>query len=641
MADAVASHLGRFPPFDQLPEDVLEDLATKIHVLYLEADEVVFEQGEPAKRELFVVKKGLVALSRSLDEQLELLDLCDEGDLFGVRALLGSGVYSASARAREESLLYAIPFDLFEPLMTAHPRVAMCLAAGFAAELPKVRDQMLSTTAEARRQLGAGTRLDDSTYRIVEPQRDVVTCRLETSVQEAARRMAERRVGSILIASEENLPLGIVTDRDLRNKVLSQGLDPAATSVVEIMSSPVVTVQEPQAISALVARVMQLNLHHFCVTEDGTPGSPIIGIISEHDVLIAQGGHPTALLQKISKTQDPTQLAILRDRVEQLVEDYLSQEAAVGFVCDVVSRINDALIRSALAHARNALEAEGMQSPDLPFCWLGFGSDGREEQLLRTDLDNGIVYADPPPEQQESAHSYFVALGRRAVDVLVAAGFSRCAGDIMASNPDITASLSDWKKRFSRWIRVPEQKALMYANIFFDLRPLDGDCHLAQELQQHIFTEMDQERAFVSFLAHNALLNPPPLSFFRSFVVERSGKHVDEFDIKARAMMPLSDAARVLACDLRVLEPTNTVARFELIGRVEPSLGPLCHEGAMAYEILLRCRALAGLRNKSSGRYVDVRRMTKLERQSLRNTFAVIKDLQHALASRYRTDYFR
>lgn len=641
MVDAVAGHLGRFPPFDQLPEEALGELAAKTQILYLEADEAVFEQGDSAKAELFVVKKGLVALSRGLDEQLELLELCDEGDLFGVRALLGSGVYSASARAREESLLYAIPFADFEPLMTAYPQVAMYLAAGFAAELPKVRDQILSATAAARRQLGTGTRLDDSSYRIVEPQRDVVACRPETSIQEAARRMANRRVASILIESEENLPLGIVTDRDLRNKVLSEGRDPVATPVAEIMSSPVVCVQQPQTISALVARVMQLGLHHFCVTEDGTPDSPVTGIISEHDVLIAQGGHPTALLHRISKTRDPEQLANLRDRVEQLVEDYLSQEASVGFVCDVVSRINDALVRSALAHARSALEEEEQLSTDLPFCWLGFGSDGREEQLLRTDLDNGIVYADPPPEEQESAHDYFVALGRRAVGVLVAAGFKRCAGDIMASNPEITSSLSRWKQRFSRWIRVPEQKALMYANIFFDLRPLDGDCHLARQLQEHIFAEMEHERGFINFLAHNALLNPPPLSFFRSFLVERSGKHVDAFDIKARAMMPLSDAARVLACDLRLRAPTNTIARFEQIGRVEPSLASLCHEGGMAYEILLRCRALAGLRAKNSGRYVDVNNMSKLERQSLRNTFAVIKDLQHSLASRYRTEYFR
>jgi CBS domain-containing protein len=641
MTDAIAGHLGRFPPFDQLPEEVLGELSAKIHVLYLEADEVVFQQGEPAAGELFVVKKGVVALSRGLDDQLELLELCDEGDLFGVRALLGSGTYSASARAREESLVYAIPFADFEPLMTAHPQVAMYLAAGFAAELPKVRDQILSATAQARRQLGTGTRLDDSAYRTVEPQRDVVTCRSETTIQEAARRMAQRRVGSILIASEENLPLGIVTDRDLRNEVLSQGRDAATTTVAEIMSSPVVCVQAPQTVSSLVARVMQLGLHHFCVTEDGTPETRITGIISEHDVLITQGGHPTALLHKISKTRDPAQLATLRDRVEQLVEDYLTQEAAVGFVCDIVSRINDSLIRSALLYARGALAEEGQPPPDLPFCWLGFGSDGREEQLLRTDLDNGIVYTDPAPEQQESAHAYFVALGRRTIDVLVAAGFSRCLGDIMASNPEITAPLGRWKQRFSRWIRVPEQKALMYANIFFDLRPLDGDCDLARQLQDHIFAEMEQERGFINFLAHNALLNPPPLSFFRSFVVERSGKHVDDFDIKARAMMPLSDAARVLACDLRIRAPTNTIARFEHIGRAEPSLASLCHEGAMAYEILLRCRALAGLRSGTSGRYVDIKHMSKLERQSLRNTFAVIKDLQHALGSRYRTEFFR
>jgi CBS domain-containing protein len=638
LVDTVRAHLGQFPPFDALSPQDLGAIVSAVRIRYLEVDEVVFREGEAARDWFYVVRKGCVALNRAPGD---LVDLSDEGDIFGIRALLGNRVYSATAAAREDSLVYEVPWPVFGEVMARAPQVALHLAAGFAAELPRMRERMLEATSDLHRAPGGAGAATDSD-RVVEPTRAVLTTPPDATVAAAAQAMSARKVGSILVVDAASRPVGIVTDTDLRTQVVARARDPNQTRIADIMSSPVRTVRAPQTVGDLMGALMQSGLRHFCFTEDGTPNSAVVGMASERDLLRAQGGQPSLLMKRIDRCRSPDELARLRDQAEDFVADALERGARMAFLCTVMAGIQDALIRSAVAVAQADLQAAGREPPPGGFCWLSFGSEGRQEQLLRTDLDQAIVYADPAPEAVEATQDYYVALGARATDVLVHAGYQRCPGGIMASNPELTGPLAAWQARFSRWIRTPEPRALMLANIFFDLRPVVGDAALADALVRHVFAEIKEERAFLPFLARSALHNPPPLSFFRGFVVERSGDHADTFDIKARAMMPLADAARVLVYDLG-LDPRGdtTAGRFRRVGQAEPGRAQLADEAAMAYEILMRIRTQEGLRNRDSGRYVAIERLNKLERRSLRNTFEVIADVQRMLSSRYRLDYLR
>ncbi len=405
------------------------------------------------------------------------------------------------------------------------------------------------------------------------------------------------------------------------------------------MSSPVLTVDEQTTLSSMIATVMKKHLHHFAVTEDGTPHTPVVGIVSEHDILKTQGSHPTVILTEISRAKTRERLRVLRDQAEELLRQYLQDEVGMGFLSNMISEINDTLIRRAIRLSLLELAGRGMEPP-VPFCWLALGSEGREEQLLRTDQDNAILYADPG-EDDGAAERFFLELGELVVDILVEAGFKRCPGDVMASNPKWNQPLAEWKRCFSQWIREPENVAVMHTNIFFDFRPVYGEQSLAAELKGHIFERIKVDRAFLSFFALNATGNPPPLSFFRNMIVERSGEHRDAFDIKARAMMPLADAARVLVYDLGIDIYGSTAERWQRIGETHEHLARLASEAGMAYEILMRIRALEGLNRGTSGRYVHIKELNKLERQTLRNTFSVVKDVQLMLTSRYRTEFLR
>lgn len=630
----VAGRLGRYAPFDRLESEVLQRVASSVRIRYLERDEMVFEEGQDAKPEFYVVVKGEVAVSQHVDGQTVLIDVCDDGDIFGVRALLAERKYAARTQAKDDTLLYVLPKQVLDDLMRDEPRVAMFFAAGFAADLPqRIDTNRLEAVRAARLHERAKDTGDD--VRRVDPVRDVLTCSTDTSIGQAAMLMSQRNVGSILIVDAERRPIGIVTDSDLRSKVVSQARD-VSSHISDIMSSPVLTIDDQTTLSSLIATVMKKHVHHFAVTEDGTSSSPVVGIVSEHDILKTQGSHPTVILTEISRAKTRERLRMLRDQAEDLLRRYLEDEVGMGFLSNMITEINDTLIRRAI---RLSLEELG-QEPPVPFCWLALGSEGREEQLLRTDQDNAIVYADTD-ESEAGAEDFFLELGRRVVETLVEAGFARCPGDVMACNPKWNQPLSNWKRYFSDWIREPEKIAVMHTNIFFDLRPVHGDDSLAHALKSHIFERIKTDRAFLTFFAQNATQNPPPLSFFRNMIVERSGEHRDAFDIKARAMMPLADAARVLIYDLGINIYGSTAERWERIAETDETLARLSDEAAMAYEILMRIRAMEGLQRGTSGRYVYIKELNKLERQTLRNTFSVVKDVQLMLTSRYRIDFLR
>ena len=164
---------------------------------------------------------------------------------------------------------------------------------------------------------------------------------------------------------------------------------------------------------------------------------------------------------------------------------------------------------------------------------------------------------------------------------------------------------------------------------------------LIENLNAHLYTEMDKEHGFVNFLAQNALDSPPPLSFFKSFIVERGGDHKDEFDIKGRAMMPLSQAARVLILSHQEPDITHTVDRFEKLAELEPQNEDVYHEAAMAYELMIRYRALNGFRNHNSGRFIHPGGLNKIERQTLKYAFRTIEALQSSLRTRFNLAFFR
>ncbi len=643
LSTRVSEFLAAFPPFSYLSPEQLQTLSVSIQMEFHAKGDIIFSAGTPHGDSAFVVRQGSVSISRpSAEIGPQLIDICDEGDIFGMAALLSDKEYLVTATAAEECMIYILPWKVFSKLMEENSRVALFFAAGFASGLPihsdyKKREKAMKDLSATDRSLSA---LQEEDALIIDGSKGIIGCSPETSIQQAAEIMSKHNVGSIIIKNKEDHPLGIITDTDFRKKVVT-GRIPIDDPVETIMSSPVFTVHREIPVANIILHMMNRKIRHLVITEDGTPDSRGVGIISEHDVLLLHGNNPAVLVKEMHQAKTPEKLASIRNRASDLVTHYLDQEISITFISGIITEINDALIHRAITLSVEKLESEGIKMPGIRWCWLSLGSEGRKEQLLRTDQDNALVYEDPEPGQEEAVKKAFLSLATEVTQILELCGFEKCPSDIMARNPRWCAPISEWKKIFYKWIAVPEPLSLMNSTIFFDFRAGHGDTGLADELRLFIDEEIKKEKMFLPFLAKNALQNPPPLSFMRNLIVERSGEHKNHFDIKLRGMMPLADAARVLCLDMNIHGAWSTFERYQKIAEADPAHRHMAEEAAIAYGIMMRFRALNGIENGDSGRYMDPEKLGKIDRQTLRNSFQTIEDIQSMLRSRYPLEFIR
>ncbi len=634
--ERVAEFVGQFPPFHLLEPADLIRLISKTEIRFKAAGEILFKENEQPENFFFMVRKGKVKIYLA-QEGNRLIDECDEGDIFGVRPLIAKEPYLASAQVEEDALLYALPVHIFEQLLEKNPKLALYFAAGFASGRPAARKNFLQTSGGQvfeHSHLKKFTQLKETTT--ITFSDAPVVCNIYHSIREAAEKMTLAGSSSIVVVSENQSPIGIITDTDFRAKVAT-GAYKIDKSVTDIMSSPVFTISPHTTNGEAMVHMMQQGIHHLCITEGGSPEDRLLGTLSDEQLLVMEGRSPAALLRGIKKATSATEIKYLLNFADSLVEGYVEAQVNPPYISGVMTALNDAVIGRCLELA----QFEMGQMAAVDFCWLSLGSEGRGEQIIRTDQDNALVYADPHTGQEEEVKTYFLTLAQRANEMLAEAGFEYDPAGIMAGNHQWCMSYTSWCQTFEHWIQQPDQDNILLSTIFFDFRGVYGNLSLATQLSLRLHEMLKVQTKFLSFMAKDALSNPPPLSFFRNFVVEKSGSHKDEFDLKLRAMLPLVDAARVLALQHALVGINNTPERFRSVAQKESSSAEIMHEAAMAFEILQGFRARFAIADGSSGRYIQPEKLNKIHRQTLRNVFSIISEIQQLLEVRFQTAYIR
>jgi CBS domain-containing protein len=278
-----------------------------------------------------------------------------------------------------------------------------------------------------------------------------------------------------------------------------------------------------------------------------------------------------------------------------------------------------------------------MGPPPVPYCWLLMGSEGRREQTFRTDQDNAIIYADPRDEgEAEAAQKYFAAFAEKAIDHLVNCGYPLCPGEIMARNPRWCQPLSVWKEYFANWISTPDPEELLNVTIFFDFRPGHGKTALAQELRTFLNEQSRRQEIYLLHLTRECMAVRAPLSFFKSFIVEKDGEHKNKLDLKTRGLTPFVNFARVLALKYGVRE-TNTLARMQVLAEEGHIGGELWISAREAYEMQMQLRIIHQLAQIEEGilpdNHIDPGQLTDLEKKMLKESFAVVERLHGVLRS--------
>jgi CBS domain-containing protein len=611
----VAQFISAFPPFDLLPEAALSDVAQSIDVVYAAANDYLFRENDVPLNHFFVVRKGSV---RIISNNV-LIDQCDEGDVFGVRVLLANDRYLADAEVEENAVLYCIPAERFKQIMTDNPQVANYFISGFASgkSLPQTPFRILSS-APAPSTFMSGVQ-------VINGNCDVVHCAPSTTIKAAALAMMEKGVGSIVIVDKQGCPLGIITDKDLRNKVAT-GLVSIDEPASKIMSAPVITVLNQLSQTDYLVEMLAHRVHHLCITNDGTASSPITGMITEHDLLLQQGNNPALILKEVDRAQSIDRLIALRKQVSLLLRKHIDENMPVEVTMRLATAITERITQKVIEMAMDDIG----QAP-VSFCWLALGSLGRGEQILQTDQDHALVY-------QEGDHQdYFLRLAKEVSSLLERLGHPKDPADVSAENPKWCLTLNAWKAQFTKWIETPDPDSILHTTIFLDFRPVYGNRDLANELRQHIFNVQTKAEWFTTLLARDALQTPSPLSFFRNLVVERSGEYKDRFDIKLRVLLPLVDCARVMAIDQKI-DAVHTPTRYMLLAQRMPNRATLMESAAEATNFIIRLKAESGFSNNDGGRYIEPKHLNKLNRQMLRTIFSTLDDLQQMVKSHFQTD---
>lgn len=635
----IANELRRFPPFSMLPEEAVRSLATHVSVRVLVKGDRVWEQGEGPEGELIFLERGRVEYVLHVEDHTELIDVRDVGDLLGLTALITGEPFTIEAQVVEDCLLYVIPWAPVQELLDEHDaarnyvRRHLSWTTRVGADLPIPEPTEAALGGRSKNILQA--HLDGATFIQPRPGDRLLTGAPDLSIREAARRMAERRVPSILVVDEEGRPLGIVTNTMLVRHVVVREESPDE-SVFTIMASPVVTVSAGSSATAALLLMLRRRIGQVCVTEDGTTGSRALDICSEKDLLAQSGHHPVGLLREFREARSPARFRELSDDLAAIVRSYLEAGVSAIFIGQMCAELNDELVHRLLELAIEDLDRRGTSLPAVPWAWMSVGSDGRREQILRTDMDNAIVFGSSgDPDTDEEHRSRFLDLGERVVSGLVACGFSRCQGGVMASNPQWCRTDAEWSAELAAIDYHTEPGALLRAVVLYDMRYVAGDETVVARVRGPALDRACADDGIQRRLAELVVDTPPPLNFFGRFIVERRGSRAGEFDVKNRAMAPLRDAARLLSFRHGLARRHSTGGRWDSVRRQVGGWSEIAALARDGYDDLMSFRTLNGVRRGDSGRFVDPEALTPLERARLVNVFDIVRMVQSTVRGEF------
>jgi len=603
----IVQFLRSVPGFDELEDAQLLTVAKSIQIAYYRRGEDILTIGNE-NHYLHIVRSGAVELR---DDDERIMARLAESDCFGFPSLMNETPARNHSVAIEDSLVYHVAGKAFARLRRENVRFDTWFIRALTDRL------MLQPTVPSLRGV-SGSQVSTLVGR------PPVSFEVGTTIRDVAAKMVEERVSAMLITDAGDVR-GIVTDRDIRARVVAKGLG-AETSVTDIMTPDPITLEGDALAYEAALMMMQNHIHHLPVTENGK----LIGMVSRSDFMRLETEHPLYLVSDIGRQTTADGVARACKRLPGLIVGQIESDANGEQLGKFITTITDTVTKQLLRIA----EAE-LGPPPCEYAWVAMGSQGRSEQSAKSDQDNALLLSDQATEADDA---YFAAMAKVVNDGLDACGYVYCPGNVMASNPKWRQPLAQWQKYFNKWITVPEQKALMHANIFFDLRCIYGACDLVDELKNSIRNTAKKNELFLALMAKNAMTYQPPLGFFRQFVLERSGEHKNTLDLKLHGIMPIVEIARIrslAAGELRITT-RNRLKAAAKAGEITVDDAASLTDALDFIEQLRVEHQGAQLRSgKPPDNYLAPASLSPLVRQNLKSAFSQIRISQSALLNRF------
>jgi CBS domain-containing protein len=602
----VGAFLARYPPFDGLDAQALQAVAGQVRIEFFPAGATILEPEGPPASFLYVVRTGSV----DVVDDGRVVDSMGEGETFGGLSMLGQVHPTATVRAEEDTICYLIPKD------ASMRALGTPGGAGFmGAVLRRWRARAASSdvvTGIERRAVGSMVR------------RSPVTCRPERSVADAARLMAKERVSCLLVEAEHGW--GILTDRDLRSRVLAAGLDPV-TPVSEVMTVPAVLTPTTAMAGEVLLDMLAGGRHHAPVAD---AEGRLVGVVTDTDLMGLERESPFALKSAIERAGNEQEAVEAAGGLPATVAGLV--EASVDPV-DIGHIVG--LARDALTGRLAELAMGELGEPPVPWAWLALGSQARHEQALRTDQDHALAF-DPGDHSREDVDPYFAELAARVTNGLEASGIPRCNGDAMAVNPALRRSVMGWAEAFRAWMNDPGIEGSILTSIVFDHRRVAGPLDPGPTLDRVVAAAADRYPQFLRHLARRALDRTPPTGFVRDFVVEAKGEHAGRLDVKHGGITIISNLARAYAIragrtEKRTLERLRAARES---GQIDEDTRAALEEAfRLLWQIRLEHQAAQVRSGEDPDDFVDPRTLGPIARQGLKEAFRIVAREQRTLAA--------
>lgn len=619
--------LQRFPPFNQMEHSHLAYLVEQCQLRFYACGESIVKPADGPVEHFYIVKQGRVVGERQhlVKPGVETTFEITSGECFPLAALLGERATRTEHLAGEDTFCLQLNKAAFIRVFSMSEVFRDFALRGVSSLLDQVNQQVRQRAVET-----LGTQYSLNTPLGELAMRHPVVCAGDTSLREAVRLMHEQQVGSIVVVDAQRYPTGIFTLRDLRQVVASADADLGAPIERHMTVKPFYLSPQASAFDAAMA-MTERHIAHVCLVENRR----LCGVVSERDLFSLQRVDLVHLARTIRHAPRLDTLVSLRGEISQLVERMLAHGASSTQITQIITLLNDHTVCRVI---ELALAERG--DPGVPFSWLCFGSEGRREQTLHTDQDNGILFEAADSTEADAIRARLLPLAQYINQCLAQCGFTLCKGNVMAGNPDLCLSRSEWARRFAGFVREASPENLLGSSIYFDLRVVWGDEQGCEQLRQGLLDQVADNRIFQRMLADNALRQRPPVGRLREFVLTRQGNDkAATLDLKVQGLTPFVDGARLLALANGV-GACNTLERLRQLvakGVIEPLDGAAYEE---AYHFIQQTRMQQHQRqardNLPYSNRLDPDSLNHLDRRILREALRQAQRLQSSLALRYQ-----
>ena len=600
----IAQYVCLQAPFTLLDSSAYEYFVNHLDIIYLTREnQTQWLQSENPK--LFLIRSGLYDL---VDGKGDVVTRLAQGDYFGFPSLLTGEAIQNRLEVQKEGIVYMLSQTHFDFLRREYKSFEQYFVRAHA-------NRLLSSHYKSKNDSWSERKISELMTRTA------ITLTPDASIRQSAKKMKEHGVSSIMITQHAHL-VGVVTDRDLRNRVLADEVDPQ-DAVSSIMTAKPKFIFENNRVFSALHLMLKYNIHHLPVLDENH--NPI-GMITSTDLLRQQKSDPVQLIGRIYKAHTVTDLKRYAKEIPELLRGFSYNIDDISLIGKLLSGLTDALT-SRLIH----LFQEEHGAAPTSFSFICFGSQAREEQTLHSDQDNGLLL---PNDLTTEQHAYFKSMGEFVCENLVECGIRRCPGNIMASSDECRMSVNDWSERFFKWIKSPTPNAMLNCKIFFDLRFIEGSNALYTAFCEQLI-RISRNDLFYAAMATDISSNSVPIGLFNKFKTEKTDQNNKYIDLKKRGVVIINDIVRLYALKAGIRR-ANTQERLDALLKHKLISKEDIYNLKDCWRFLTQLRLSTQINEEGlPSNCINPNKLNSLERHQLKEAFYLVKQAQQAAAFKF------